>query len=88
MKIACENGKIAGIKGFGEKTQAAILESLQFLQEQEGKLRMNTAEELSKLIIENIRQEYPEAEEAGQVVRKCQEVDILSFLVKKMVLEG
>ena len=83
LKIACENGKIAGIKGFGEKTQAAILESLQFLQEQEGKLRMNTAEELSKLIIENIRQEYPEAEEAGQVVRKCQEVDILSFLVKK-----
>ncbi|MCA0363172.1 MAG: PHP domain-containing protein [Bacteroidetes bacterium] len=83
LKIACENGKIAQLKGFGEKTQTAILESLQFLQEQEGKLRMNKAEELSEIILSTLKSIYPEVEAAGQVVRKCQEVDTLSFLVKK-----
>ena len=43
LQIACENGSIAKVKGFGEKTKDSILESMLFIQSQEGKLRMNKA---------------------------------------------
>lgn len=83
LRIACENGKIAGIKGFGEKTQESILESLKFIQEQEGKLRMNSAEVLSAEILDLLKEQYPEVYEVGQVPRKCQVLDELNFMVIK-----
>ncbi|MCP9755864.1 DNA polymerase/3'-5' exonuclease PolX [Lacihabitans sp. CCS-44] len=83
LKIACENHKIANAKGFGQKTQDAILESLAFMQEQMGKLRMNKAAELSIDILQKIKTSYENAHEIGQVVRKSETVDLLQFLVVK-----
>jgi DNA polymerase (family X) len=83
LKIACLNNKIAGIKGFGGKTQETILDSLAFLQAQEGKLRMHQAQALSTQIRETLQELYPEAIEVGQVIRKCEVVDLLQFLVFK-----
>ncbi len=81
LKIACTNNKIASIKGFGEKTQQSILDALVFLQSQEGKLRIDKAQALSREMLQEIRKYYPEAVEAGQVVRKCEVVDSLQFIV-------
>lgn len=80
---ACENGSIEELKGFGKKTQDSILESIAFLKSQEGKLRINKAQELSLEILLLLKQSYPETEEVGQVTRFCEVVDNLKFLVLK-----
>jgi DNA polymerase (family 10) len=83
LKIACENNKIAETKGFGQKTQDAILDSLAFIQAQQGKLRMDKGAFLSKEILIEIKNIYPDAFEVGQVIRKCETVDFLQFIVVK-----
>jgi DNA polymerase (family 10) len=83
LKIACENNKIAETKGFGQKTQDAILDSLAFIQAQQGKLRMDKGAFLSKEILLQIKHLYPEAYEVGQVIRKSETVDLLQFMVVK-----
>ena len=83
LKIACQNGKIKDTKGFGGKTQDSILESLAFLQAQQGKLRMNIAEDLSNRIVEIIKDFYSDVFAVGQVIRKCEVVDLLQFIIVK-----
>jgi DNA polymerase (family 10) len=83
LKIACENNKIANTKGFGQKTQDSILESLAFLQEQMGKLRMDKGAMLSSVILAKIKEVYENAHEVGQVIRKNDTLDMLQFLVIK-----
>lgn len=83
LKIACENNKIASTKGFGQKTQESILESLAFLQEQMGKLRMDKGAQLSNIIFEKIKSFYQNVYEVGQVVRNLETVDLLQFIVVK-----
>ena len=83
LKIACENNKIANTKGFGKKTQDSILESLAFLQEQMGKLRMDKGAMLSSVILAKIKEVYENAHEVGQVIRKNDTLDLLQFLVVK-----
>lgn len=83
LKIACENGKIALQKGFGQKTQDSILESLAFMQAQQGKLRMDKALFLSQEILDTLKSAYQGVEEVGQVIRATQIVDLLQFIVPK-----
>jgi DNA polymerase (family 10) len=80
LQIACENGSIAKIKGFGEKTQASILESLIFVQSQAGKLRMDKAEVLANIILEELKREFQSIEITGQITRKSETVDSIQFI--------
>ena len=81
LQIACENGSIAQVKGFGGKTQESILESLKFIQSQAGKLRMNKAAALAEVIAEVLRKSFDKVVISGQVRRKSEAVDTLLFLV-------
>ncbi|WP_304234606.1 DNA polymerase/3'-5' exonuclease PolX [Jiulongibacter sediminis] len=81
LQIACESGKIAETKGFGEKTQVKILESLAFIKKQSGKLKMNQAEELSAAIEELLIPKFDQLAVVGAIPRKLETVDKLSFLV-------
>ncbi len=81
LQIACENNSIAQVKGFGEKTQVSILESLKFIQSQAGKLRMNKAAALAEVIVENLQKVFEKVEISGQVRRQSEAVDTLLFLV-------
>lgn len=83
LKAACVNGTLASTKGFGEKSQESILESLVFLQAQKGKMRMNTAKDLSNHILEILQSHYEEVYEVGQVVRNMEVVDLIQFAVIK-----
>ena len=80
LQIACENGSISNVKGFGGKTQESILESLKFIQSQAGKLRMDKAAILAEIILEELKKSFVEVEMSGQIRRKSETVDILSFL--------
>ena len=81
LQIACENGSIAKVKGFGEKTKDSILESLLFIQSQAGKLRMNKAVALAEVVADELKKSFEKVEISGQVRRKSEAVDTLLFLV-------
>lgn len=81
LRIACENDSISKTKGFGQKTQESILQSLVFLQAQEGKLRMNKAEELAEELLEKLSLLFKSVKLVGQIPRRSEVVDKLNFLV-------
>lgn len=81
LKEACVSNQIARTKGFGKKTQDSILESLQFMESQRGKLRMNKAAILSEEIAEILKNHYQNIEITGQIKRQCEVVNTLSFLI-------
>ncbi|WP_266365475.1 helix-hairpin-helix domain-containing protein [Tellurirhabdus rosea] len=80
LRLACESGEVAKIKGFGEKLQQNILESLVFLENQSGKLRMDKAEALAAQLLEELEKEFGRVEVTGQVRRRAEEVDTVQFV--------
>jgi DNA polymerase (family 10) len=52
---ACEAGRVALLKGFGEKTQTKILEGIQFLRQMGQRVRIDQALPLATRIIEGLR---------------------------------
>ena len=81
LQIACENGSISKVKGFGEKTKDSILESLLFIQSQAGKLRMNKATALAEVIAAELGKYFKKVAISGEIRRKSEVVDTLLFLV-------
>ncbi len=81
LELACQNGQIAKLKGFGENIQQKILDSLAFLQSQVGKLRMNKADELVSRIELCLEPFFEKFEKCGQMVRRCETIDTIQFIV-------
>ncbi|OIN57590.1 helix-hairpin-helix domain-containing protein [Arsenicibacter rosenii] len=81
LQLACENGQIATLKGFGASTQEKILSSLEFLQSQSGKIRMDKADALAGVLRDAIAPQVDRVEISGQVRRKAQEVDTIQLLI-------
>jgi len=81
LKRAGENGEIAKIKGFGANTQEKILASLEFLEEQQGKVRMDKAAMLANILHDELAKHFDRVEISGQVRRKAQEVDTVQLLI-------
>jgi DNA polymerase (family 10) len=82
LKRAGENGEIAKIKGFGANTQEKILVSLEFLEEQQGKVRMDKAAILAHVLHDELVKHFDRVEISGQVRRKAQEVDTVQLLIQ------
>ncbi|WP_080055859.1 helix-hairpin-helix domain-containing protein [Spirosoma aerolatum] len=82
LQQAGESGEIAKIKGFGASTQEKILAALEFLQEQQGKVRMDKAALIAKLLYDQLSTHFERIEISGQVRRKAQEVDTVQLLVQ------
>ena len=81
LQLACQNGQIAQLKGFGESTQQKILESLAFVQSQSGKLRMDKAEALGQLIAEALKAQFQKVAITGEIARKTETVETVQLLV-------
>ncbi|GAB2531549.1 helix-hairpin-helix domain-containing protein [Spirosoma aerophilum] len=82
LQLAGENGQIAKIKGFGASTQEKILAALEFLQEQQGKVRMDKAAMIANRLVEQLSAHFERVEISGQVRRKAQEVDGIQLLIQ------
>lgn len=83
LLLACQNGEVAKLKGFGEKIQAAIIESILFNQLNASKLRMDKAEVFANEILIKLKGYFDEdIEIVGQIPRKSQVVDLIQFLIK------
>lgn len=90
LQAACEANQIAQIKGFGEKTQANILQALQFAQSNKGKLHLASAIPLAlywqgqvaaALGASTEQGSFPAVLITGQVLQQADVVDKLELLV-------
>lgn len=55
LKAACESGQVAGLKGFGARTQSKILEGIAFLSVMSGRVRIDQAEALAMMLVDGMR---------------------------------
>ena len=81
LEIACQNGHVEQLKGFGKAIQQKILDSMAFLRQQEGKLRMNQAEELGLWLLDQLQGTFERVALTGQLLRKTETVDSIQLVV-------
>jgi DNA polymerase (family 10) len=55
LRAACESGEVAGLKGFGEKTQQKILDGIEFLGTVGNRVRIDLALPLGLALVERVR---------------------------------
>ncbi|MFQ3575085.1 MAG: helix-hairpin-helix domain-containing protein [Cytophagales bacterium] len=80
LKIACQENKVAQLKGFGEKTQETILKNLNFEGENQSKLRIDEAESMAIVLLEKLKTIFPKIEIVGATVRYMEIVEEIEFL--------
>ena len=87
---ACKEGKIAQLKGFGEKTQKLIIEQIDYQEENKGKLHFADAEPIAIAIKEKLESSalVEKVEFAGDVRRYMEIVDKFQFVVASKDFAG
>ncbi len=80
---ACLEGKIAGVKGFGDKLQEKLKNALQFSFVSKGKVRYRQAEQFVENIIDTLSKNHPEAKisVAGDYRRNLEIVDKVVVII-------
>jgi len=80
---ACQSGKVAKIKGFGEKTQDTIIQNLEFKASNAGKWLYADIEETIENLNLSLKELYPTAEIAlvGDFARKMEIIAEAEFLI-------
>ncbi len=81
LHLSCEEGRIAQIKGFGEKTQQTILENIVFLHSQAGWFYYAEVEPLAWQLEEEFNKLGLTFSLSGDVRRKMETVEELKFMV-------
>jgi DNA polymerase/3'-5' exonuclease PolX len=81
---ACEEGKIALVKGFGEKTQESIKNSLLFIQSQSGKHLYSEVEKYA-IQIEDLLKKHKSIQQVslcGTIRRKSEIIETIKEKIK------
>lgn len=81
LLLACENGEVAKLKGFGDKIQATIKESILYAQSNTGKLRMEKGEELARVLYDILEKQFKQVEIVGDIRRKNEIVNAIQLIV-------
>ncbi len=87
---ACQSGRVAKIKGFGEKTQDTIIQNLEFKASNAGRWLFAEIEETIEKISFELQELYPAAEFAiiGDFARKMEIISEAEFLIGMESLFG
>ncbi len=82
LLYACNENRLTTLKGFGEKTQAAIKSSIEFKLSNNNKFHFASLEKPVNNLIEFILEQQSELQMAviGQLARKCEIVDEIEIL--------
>ncbi len=83
LLYACYENRLVDLKGFGQKTQQAIKESVEFMQAASGKAHYATVEELANDFVEELK-ELPYVSNislTGDIYRKCETLSSIDILV-------
>ena len=78
---ACRNGQLATLKGFGSKTQAAILKGVEFIRAHEGHCRVDTAHQSAQSLLATLRSHAQHLAIAGELRRARETVQQLDFVI-------
>ena len=82
LKEACMTNKLAERKGFGEKTQQKILESISFKEENVGRYMYAEMESFALALQKKLQQKYKEdkIETAGEFRRQMETIELLEYV--------
>ncbi|MEN7546566.1 DNA polymerase/3'-5' exonuclease PolX [Rapidithrix thailandica] len=79
---ACQEGKVAQLKGFAEKTQKLIIDQITFREGNQGKLHFSDAEQLAKKLADYLSgQVEGEVSMTGQLRRNLEIIDTVELIV-------
>ncbi len=81
LELACLNGSVSKLKGFGGSIQQKILDSLAFLKSQTGKLRMDKALMVAQHIVDELKKTYADVHIGGEIRRQSEIVETIKVLV-------
>lgn len=83
LEAACNDDRVAALRGFGAKTQQKILEGLKFLSEVGGRVRLDQAMAVASVIVEGLRgmAEIKRMEVCGSIRRRRETVKDVDVLV-------
>ncbi|MDP1799818.1 MAG: helix-hairpin-helix domain-containing protein [Bacteroidota bacterium] len=83
LLYACNENRLTTLKGFGEKTQAAIKLSIEFKLANNNKFHYASLEKPVKDLVEFISEQQNELQVAqvGQLARKCEVIDKIEILL-------
>ena len=83
LKAACEAGRVAGLKGFGAKTQTKILEGVEFLKQTADRVRIDQAEAVAVGLLDALRDApgVQRIEACGSLRRRKETVKDIDLLV-------
>ena len=83
LLYACYENRLVDLKGFGQKTQQGIKQSLEFMQAASGKVHYAAVESLAFLFVEKIKAAInPQfISLTGDMYRKCEVIESIDILV-------
>ena len=85
---ACEDGRLANLKGFGGSIVESVKLNIQFIKSNSSKLRINRAADLATEIKTQLSQHFKRVEIAGELRRNSEIISSLVFLVETEDLFG
>ena len=81
LEQACRTGQLATLKGFGSKTQAAILKGVEFIRAHEGHCRVDSAHQSAQSLLVALRPHAQHLAIAGELRRARETVQQLDFVI-------
>ncbi|NBB30866.1 PHP domain-containing protein [Cellulophaga sp. BC115SP] len=81
LLLACENGEVAKLKGFGDKIQESIKQSILYNQSNSGKLRMEKGQEIADFILDILEPVFEHVQIVGDIRRKNEVVESIQLVV-------
>jgi DNA polymerase (family 10) len=82
LNLACQNGQIEMLKGFGAAIQTSIQSQIVFIQENRKKLRIDKAIILSDQILAKLKMSFGKIAISGELRRNCEIITALIFVVE------
>ncbi|MDQ6610056.1 MAG: helix-hairpin-helix domain-containing protein [Bacteroidota bacterium] len=82
LEQACKENRIAAKKGFGEKTEAKVLESIEFVRSNKGKLLYKDVEDFTLAIEQKLTAKFPDELTAitGEFKRQLEVINCLEWV--------
>jgi DNA polymerase (family 10) len=88
LLAACEDGRLANLKGFGGAVIESVTLNIQFIKSNSRKLRINKAQDLADVIAHELGATFTKVAIAGELRRNCEVISSLVFLVETDDLFG
>ena len=82
LNIACQNGQIEKLKGFGSAIQSSIQSQIIYIQENRKKLRLDKAIFLSDRILAMLQVTFGKIAISGELRRNCEVITSLVFVIE------